>query len=89
MDLHAKKEKRFLNIKKSKLFNYIKELKSLEIINSFVKIFFFAIQQYTMTRISIGYMFFSVITLVYVHHFAWYLVSNISLSCFSCMWKEN
>ena len=33
---------------------------------------------YTATRIDIGYMLFSVITLVYVRHFAWYLVSNIS-----------
>ena len=29
---------------------------------------------YILKRISIGYMLFSVITLVYVHHFAWYLV---------------
>ena len=33
---------------------------------------------YTVTGISIGYMLFSVITLVYVRHFAWYLVSDIS-----------
>ena len=32
---------------------------------------------YTVTHISIGYMLFSVITLVYVRHLAWYLVSNI------------
>ena len=37
---------------------------------------------YTVTRISIGYILFSVITLVYVRYFAW-------KSCFSCMWKEN
>ena len=35
-------------------------------------------RQYTVTHICIGYMLFSVITLDYVHHFAWYLVSNIS-----------
>ena len=37
-------------------------------------------QTYPVTRISIGYKLFSVIhvTLVYIRHFAWYLVSNIS-----------
>ena len=33
---------------------------------------------YRVTRISIEYMLFSVRSLVYVRHFAWYLVSNIS-----------
>ena len=37
-----------------------------------------AFRRYTVTRISIEYMLFSVITQVYVRHFAWYLVSKIS-----------
>ena len=36
------------------------------------------IYMYIVTHISIGYMLFSIITLVYVRHFAWYLVSNMS-----------
>ena len=43
-----------------------------------LKIIYIYIYIYAVTRISIGFVLFSVITLVYVRHFAWYLVSNIS-----------
>ena len=54
----------------------------------FINIYIY-IYIYIVTYMSIGYIIFSFITLVYVRHFASYLVSNISLSCFCCMGKKN
>ena len=46
--------------------------------DSYIYIYIYIyIYMYIVTHISIGYMLFSVITLVYACYFAWYLVSNI------------